>query len=251
MKKLLGRVPVLGITAALSVAGFFLRMQQLKVGFDAMGLPVGKGLWPLILVCVAALAAFGYAAFQKEKRPLWQENFPLSVAAEILAVLAAGLLLFGNVLAFRQPIPMSTRTNLMLIKGTCILGCATALCFVGMAAAWHKGQKASPALAIVPVAYYILRMIFSVNGWSTDPIILDYCFNLFALIFVMLGVFHAGNFVFDAGKRRLAVFLCLGGVFFSAVSMADGGTVHMLQSGGAILWLLAVLWQLLEEREEA
>ena len=249
MQKILGRVPVLLITLGLSVLGFFLRLYHLRVGFDGAGLPAGAGVWPLVIVCVLAVAAFGYAAWQKKQQKLWQETFSQSLPAEIAAVAAAGLLLLGNVLTVMEPIPMATRVNLLFTKGTSILGMAAALCFVGMAAAWHKGQKASPALAIVPVAYYILRMIFNFKGWSTDPIILDYCFKLFALIFVMLAVFHVGNFVFDTGKRRLTVFLCLGGVFFSAVSLADGGSIHVFQSAGAMLWLLANAWQLLEERE--
>lgn len=248
MKKFLGRIPVLAVTVALSVLGFFLRRHHLRVGFDPNGLPVGGFIWVLAAVCAVSLAIFALAAFGKQKRSSWQENFSRSLPAEIAAVPAAGLLLLGNVLALMAPNPMATPMNLMLTGGTSVLGCIAALCFVGMAAAWHKEKQASSVLAIVPVVYYILRMIFNFKGWSTDPIIVDYCFKLFALIFVMLAVFHVGNFVFDMGKRRLTLFLCLGGVFFSAVSMADGGSIHLLQSAGAALWLLACAWQLLEEK---
>ena len=247
MQKLLGRLPVILGTLALSLGGFFLRLRQLEVGFDAVGLPTGRGVWPLVILCAVSLAAFLLAALKKEKREAFAENYPASRVAVILSVLAAGLLLAGNVMALTEQSPMATPVNQMLTRVTAFLGIASGLCFVGAAAGQYKGKPASPVLYLLPVVYYILQMIFNFKGWSTDPIILDYCFKLFSLIAVMLAVFHVAGFALDMGKRRISIFFCLAGVFFSAVSLADGGATHALMTAGSMLWLLANGWQLLGE----
>lgn len=248
MGKSLGRVPVLCGTLVLAVLGFFLRRQQLITGFDPVGLPAGQGVWALVILCVLALAAFLAVSLQKQGRAGFGDNFPQSLMVVLLSVPAAGLLIAGNVTVLTAVAPMATPMNQMLTRFTAILGIASGLCFVGAAAGQYKGKKAAPALYLLPVVYYILQMIFNFKSWSTDPIILDYCFKLFSLIAVMLAVFHVSGFVFESGKRRVTIFLCLAGVFFSAVALADGGAAHVLQTGGSLLWLLAGSWQLLGEK---
>lgn len=247
MRKVLGRIPVLLGTLILAAAGFFLRRHQLNVGFDAQGLPTGQGIWGLMILCILALAAFLAVALKKEKRPGYEENFSSDMLSMILSVLAAGLLLAGNGMAFIRQSPMATPVNQMLTRVTAVLGMVTALSFIGTVSARHKGNKPSPWLYLLPVVYYILQLIFNFKSWSTDPIILDYCFKLLALIAIMLAVFHVGGFAFDTGRRRSAIFLCLTGVLFSVISLADGGISYVLVTSGSCLWLLTNAWQLLKE----
>lgn len=250
MRKCLGRIGVLCGTLVLAVLGFFLRRHQLTAAFNPMGLPTGQGVWGLVIVCVLALAAFLAISLQKERRPGFAENFPPSRVMVILSVPAAGMLVAGNVTALTAVAPMATPMNQMLTRFTAILGIVSGLCFVDAAAGQYKEKKPSSGLYLLPVVYYILQMIFNFKGWSTDPIILDYCFKLFSLIAVMLAVFHVSGFTFGLGKRRTAIFLCLTGVFFSAVALADGGAAHVLQTAGSMLWLLANAWQLLSEEAQ-
>ena len=241
-KKSVRWAPLVG-TAVLSAAGRLLRRQQPGTALDELGLPTGRGVWGLAVLCIAALAAFLVMAGKTEKGTGGQEHFPPSVPALIFAVLGAALLLAGNLLAVFQPTFTSAARLTSRIAGAA--GILTTLCFMGIAAGWVRGTRTAPALYLLPVVYYILQLIFNFKTWSTDPIILDYCFKLFAMVFAMLAVFHVGEFAFGTGRRRFAVFLCLGGVFFAAVSLADGGAVHLLQTSGTALWLLASVWQLL------
>ena len=251
MRKCLGRIGVLCGTLVLAILGFFLRKHQLVAAFDPMGLPTGQGVWGLVIVCVLALAAFLAVSLQKQSRPGSADNFPPSRTMVILSVLAAGLLIAGNVTALTAEIPMATPVNQMMTRFTAILGIVSGLCFVGAAAGQYKEKKPSSALYLLPVVYYILQMIFNFKGWSTDPIILDYCFKLFSLIFVMLAVFHVSGFAFGSGRCRITLFLCLCGVFFSVVALADGGAAHVQQTAGSMLWLLANAWQLLGEKTKS
>ncbi len=245
LKKILGRIPVLGMTLALALAGFYLREHHLAVGFHG-DLPNGRGIWPLVILLAAAVGLFLTVAFQKEKRTGYVENFSCDAVAVVLAVLAAGLLLAGVVTNALQASP-AMQGNVLLARILTILGVVTALCFVGTAMAWNNEKEPSAVFCIVPVVYYILRVILCFKAWSNDPIILDYCFSLFAMIAVLLGTFHMGNFVFGVGQRRLAIFLCLSGVVFSATALPGSELPELLQISGSALWLLAGGWQLLRD----
>lgn len=247
MRKCFGRVPVLCGTAIFSVLGFWLRKHQLTAAFDPAGLPTGQGVWSLVILCVLALAAFLAISLTKQQRSGFAENFSPDNIAVILSMVAAGLLIAGNVLVLQTPTPMAPPISRTLLRVTAALGIASGACFVGAASGQHKEKKPPHGLYLLPVVYYILQMIFNFKNWSTDPIILDYCFKLFALIAVMLAAFQLSSFTFGLGKRRLALFLCLTGVFFSAVALADGGSTHILQTAGSMLWLIANSWQLLRD----
>ena len=244
LKKILGRIPVLGMTLALAAAGFYLRKNHLAVGFDG-DLPNGMGIWPLVILLAVAAGLFLAVALKKEKRTQYAENFSSELPAMILAVLAAGLLLAGVVANALQASP-AMQGNVLLTRILTLLGVVTALCFAGTAMAWNKEKEPTAVFCIVPVVYYILRAILCFKVWSNDPIILDYCFSLFAMIAALLGTFHIGNFVFS-GQRRLTIFLCLTGVVFSATALPGSELPELLQISGSALWLLAGGWQVLRD----
>jgi len=244
-----GRIVALSATVLLSAAGFFLRRHQLNIAFDGSGLPNGKGVWPLVILCVLAVAGALFAALKTEKRSGIQENFSNSPAALGLLFLAAGLMAASGAYELINAQPASNMANLMLDRGTAVLSIATGLCFVAMAANWYKGTEPSKVAWLLPTVYYILRLIFRFKDWSADPIILDYCFGLLSLVFCLMAVFHIGGFAVGEGKRRVSLFFCLCGVFFSAVTLADGGFTHVLSSLGGMCFLGANAWQLLGEKK--
>ena len=90
-----------------------------------------------------------------------------------------------------------------------------------------------------------MELLVKFRGWGNDPVVLDYCFELMALIGTMCGLFQSAGFCFDKGHRRTAVFFCLFGVFFGAASVADAAGAEILVRLATILWLEASLWQLL------
>ncbi len=243
------RLPILAVLLALSSAGYILRARQLRVGFDAAGLPTGQGVVVLVLVCALAVLLAAFAALGVKKRPAFADNFTDHRIPTVLQVAAAGLLAGGCAFALMDRQLGATSVELLLSRITGALGIASGLCFVAMGAIRHQGKKPSAAAWLIPVVYYILQTVFSFKTWSTDPVILDYCFKLFALISVMLGAFHASSFVFDIGSRHSCLFFCLCGVFFSCVTLADGGAPHMMRTAGSALFLLATAFELLGEKE--
>jgi len=243
------RLPILMVLLALSAAGYVLRARQLRVGFDAAGVPTGQGLVLLVILCVLAVLLAAFAALGVQKRPAFAENYTDHRIPAVLLVLAAGLLAGGCVFEIMDRQLGVTSLELLLSRITGALGIVSGLCFVAMSAIRHQGKKPAAAAWLIPVVYYILQTVFSFKTWSTDPVIVDYCFKLFALITVMLSAFHAAGFVFDAGSRRSCLFFCLCGVFFSCVTLADGGMPHMMRTAGAALFMLATAFDLLGEKE--
>lgn len=236
MLKKVGRWPILAGMMVCAAAGYLLRRNQLAA-FDSAGLPDGSRVWGLVILCLAAVLLAAAAALTAEERkelPCRAEPF-----GAVLFLLAAALLAFGNLMVFFRGSAASS-----IVRVTAVLGVISGVCF---AAAPFREERKPAVLWLLPIAYYILQMIFSFKGWSTDPIILDYCFKLFALIFTMLGVYRLGGFAFGGGSRRLSLFFTLGGVFFCAVTLADGGTVHVLQTAGGLLYLAAGAYGLLKE----
>ena len=125
----------------------------------------------------------------------------------------------------------------------------------------YRRETPSAILFMVPALFYVIDLIINFRNWSRDPLIMDYCFDLFALISVMCATFHLGGFSFEKGKRRLTVFYCICGVIFSAISAAgpvtemvkgiseDGQISQLLMCVGNGLWMAVSLWLLMEEEE--
>lgn len=210
-------------TLIFAAAGFFLR----KSG----------AMLPLIILCVvfAGLLIAGVCTLRKQKA--------LSVSAPdfLLSLLGAGALAAAGVLQF------AAGGRQWQIMG--VLCLVTALCFVSFAAAQQK-EKTPPAFAaLIPIACFILQLILDFKAWSSDPIIVDYCFKLFSLVCILLALYHAGGCAFGECKRRPTVLFSLAAVFFTCVAIPDGDTVTVLLTTGASLFLLGKAWTLLGKTE--
>ena len=239
MEHKLKRIPVMAAAALASVAAFFLRRHQLSAAFDANGLPVpgaASGLLAWFSVLMVLLFA-AYAFFLRRRRTYKAANSRGELAFT-LSLLAGALLAMGGIW--------------QLISGVQKFALAQAVCLVLVAVCWiitalqrYNGQIVSPWLFLFPALYFTVELLVKFRGWGNDPVVLDYCFELMALIGTMCGLFQSAGFCFDRGHRRTAVFFCLLGVFFGAASVADASGAEMLVRLAPILWLEASLWQLL------
>lgn len=105
------------------------------------------------------------------------------------------------------------------------------------------------ALYLVPFAFIVVYLVLEFkNQWSADPIILDYCFYLFALICTMYALYYVMGFCFDRGRRRHAIFWCLAGFFFCLVSVLGSDASRFTFYGGLGLWMLSLAIPLLTDK---
>lgn len=234
-------------TVAAAIVGGFLRDLQLSNAFDDKGLPL-SGQW-ILLAAVSAAVLLVIALLTR----LWTEDaggaytdfFRAKLFIVILEVAAGGLIIAGNLAEFLDPAASAT----MFRKIILLLGMVSGLCCVPVAAAQYRGTKPSPWLYLLPVAFCILQLISHFKGWNSDPVVLDYCFKLFAEIFLMIGLFYVGGYAFDKGRYRWSIFFCLGALYFAGVTMADGGLSHIFITGGSALYLMAHLLMLLQGKK--
>ncbi len=242
------RLPLFLATLIFSAVGFVLRYLELLRAYDAPGLPTaGSGLaLALCILCALAVLLLLFGCGALPKRETFARSFPPCAVCFIVSLLAAAALLAGSAAGVWNAIPRGDEPLSVwtALPGFCgILG---ALCLFLAAVARFKGTQPITSLYLIPFFFAVVRLIVDFKGgWSSDPAILDYCFDLFAMLAAMSALYHLAGFCFDRGRRARTTFWCLTGVVFLVVSMAGAGLADRLTYGGLALWLLASAWQLL------
>lgn len=237
MEQKLSRVPVMFLTVLLAVAAYILRLNQLKTAFDSIGVIAGAGklfTWITLLV----LVLFGVYAFFLRKRKKYVSISSREMPLMVVSCLAALLMLIGSVIIL---VNASQKMDYVLALG----GAAVAVCWIGTAMVRQQAKPAPAVLFLVPAVFYVADLVCQFRLWTRDPVILDYFYELGALICTMCALFHLAGFCFDKGGRRVTVFFCLAGVFFNAAAMAGVPAGDAMRYLAAVLWLGVNLWLLL------
>lgn len=219
------------LIAAFAAAGFFLRRAE-RAGADAG--------W-LIGVSVAAALACLVVSVTRKPCGKFAAMFQPSKIDGAAGVAGSVLLAVGGFLMLVQSAGFAR-----LIGGVAILaGACLALASLTRA----RGNMPKVGLYVAVVLFYVVKLFYDFRHWTVDPAVLDYCFWLFAAICFMLATFHAAQFCFDLGKRRVLTFFALMGIYFGAVSLADLQGGEALLCAGGTLWMLACAWQALRADE--
>ena len=235
MERKLERVPVMIVTAAGAVVAYLLRSIQLATQIDATGsFVVGAGKGPLTWIAlILILASAGYAFLLSSREEMPCSSLP----AMILTLAAAFFTALGSISAWK-------------LSPVVALGCVgTAVCWVILALRRQQGAQPHALLFMIPALFTAVELIIKFRDWSRDPLLLDYCFELFAAIFIMFATYHLGGFSLGRAHLRRSVFYCMGGIMFSAVAVAGSSLLTAMPLVGAMLWLMANLWLLLSEAE--
>lgn len=246
MEQKLGKKPVMALTAVLSAAAYFLRRRQLSAAFDETGrVLLGAGNCFFTYFTIFAALAFGVYAFFLTPRKRYDSIRCERLSLCLLSCLGALGLAVGSAAMFLKP---QLGSDSYIAVG----GFVAALCWIASAVFQRRGRTPHWLLATLPVLYFMAKLIPDFRVWSRDPAILDYCYDLLALLSILCAVLHAGRFVFDSGRRRSAVFFCLCSEFFGAASLAGASKRHLALTLGAMVWIGVQLWSLLSaaEREE-
>lgn len=243
-KKAAGRFALL-ITAATAAVACVMRSVTLSRALDAEGLLLPGNKLPAIMAVfvLLALASVALLLLAMDKRPQYAANFsarPLWLAP---AAVGAVLVLFGGALRLREASGLELWVDALAAAGGLLLLVQTILQL--------QGKQPNFALLLLPCVWLMLKLVSDYKNWSSDPVLLDYCFLLLADITCMLSVYHIAGFCFDRGKRRLTAFWCAAAVVFCTISLADGlDTAGVLHLVGMILWLGASLVQLCTDRPQ-
>lgn len=187
----------------------------------------------LVVLSLLFVLAFLVLSIRSPGRSPEHQILTYSPIQAVLA-LASALL---TALAALSMLPGSNSTFTLILT---VLGLGAALCMARISRLRLRG-KSVPGFELLPIGYLLIKLIFNFKSWSTDPIILDYCCMLFALIFSLLAFYGIAGFCFDQGKPRKTLFCASCGIFFSAMAAVDGimtGSLSAVLSYlGFILWL--------------
>jgi len=230
------------VTAVGAIAGFVLRRWQLQTAFNAAGqaMPGHSSSLFLAVACAAATVLLALLSIRLEPRGGYEETFSSGTPELVFSAAAALAMLLCNALSlFNRP------SGLWFAMG--FFGLLAGFCIALSAAQRYRGTVPPLALHILPCAYLTLRLIFTFKSWSVDPVVQDYCYDLFASIAAMLATYHLGGFCLDRGQRRLCAFWCLTGTVFAAVALAGAALEARLLFAATGLWCAVNGWQLLED----
>ena len=238
MEQKISRTSAVAATAILAVAAFSLRTGQMAAAFNAEGIRTGKGVVFFSCVTIAVLVLFGLYSRSLKGRKKCAAMTDRSLPVMAAGCLAALLMVISGAMLLLRP---GQQGEQVVALGSVLTG----LCWAAVAMCRYQGKKAHAALFLVPTVFYVVALVFRFRFWTRDPVILDYCYDLAALICVMCAVFHLGSFSFDKGERRRAVFFAMSGVFFCAAALAGASAAQALGYVAAIVWLMDNLWLLL------
>ena len=257
MKQGTSKALILIVMLASTIAAMVLRQMQLTRVFDADGLPIpGSPItYALAAICVVALAALLLLLRRTPPRQEYYCSIFLTLPGMILTLLAAlavgvgSLIQFGDSIALTPALTSEAESihwsHLVMPIG----GILTALCILLTVNRMANMRRPMLALYLVPFAFIVVYLVLEFkNQWSADPIILDYCFYLFALICTMYALYYVMGFCFDRGRRRHAIFWCLAGFFFCLVGVLGSDASRFTFYGGLGLWMLSLAIPLLTDK---
>ena len=239
----------IALIAAPVAAG--LRIWALLTDLDESRLPVmGPATIVLSLAALAYLVLAVIVANRSKGRSGRYDVLYYGKGGAACAMIAALMIGLGTLLEFLEALRDGPSMSAPLLA---LVGMVATICLFVAAGDRRQERKRHEPAEVLPVAYLLIKLLVNFKAWSTDPIILDYLFRLFALIFALIAFFLAAGFVFDQGKPRRTVFFAMGAVFFCAAAVPDGLMDFSLASallyGGFLLWQLPALWDLSVPRE--
>lgn len=222
------------------VAGFFLRRWELASVFDAeTGLPAAgmQATWVLGLLSVAVLAllavlcagggktfAGGYdEAFAARGSSLYMAG--MTASAFLMAI--GGLLLLPALPELYQKaeqaqrgLPLFSLLPRILLAVLAVLSAASVF-RLGRNGYLAEGRGRYSVWLLIPAYTACAWLIVAYQARSGDPLLLDYVYQLFAIIATVLGTYFICGFSFEKGKVFRAGFFPLAALYLIPVTLAD------------------------------
>ena len=237
MEKLLKPANLPLITAATGAVGLLLRLLLFSATVDSSGYlvaghPAQAILW--VLTAAVLLALFlGTRSLQEGNK--YSFNFPPSLVG------AVGCLLGAASFAITSGVELTVYTDTMTVL-TSLLGFASAVCLGFIGYRRWMGKRTNFLLHTAICLYLMMRLVCQYRHWSSDPQMLDYCFQLLATVFLMLAGYHRAAFAVNRGSRHSYVFFHLSAVYFCLVSLIGSESIVFYLGAGA--WMLTDLCNL-------
>lgn len=222
-----------------SCAAFALRLLQNRTGFEvSTGLPIPGDPCAVGLLLLLVALTLGYLLGTRllpeepEKAP-FSSAFSTSgagipallVTGAFLMIASGGAALYSG-LRSGGDLSMNPGVSAGLLLALGALTAVSGGCLLAVISTCrrHSRQERTPEngnLLLLPVGYFVLRLVLTFRADSINPSLMDYYPELLALVFLTVSFYNLAAFAFGAGRnRRFALWSALS-MTFCAVTLAD------------------------------
>ena len=234
-------LPALALVGGLT--GFGLRRWELSAAFDANGLAIP---WAPATVALVALSLLMAAAFILLCRNPRNESrqYGDAFAADgrwgylVLSGVASAMLLLAGVFGMRSELSGGSPGLLrMLLWVLCLV---SFVCVIFTVLANFRGEDLRSSMMLLAPAYtFCVWLVTAYQKRAADPVVLDYMYELLAIICTLLAFYFIAGFSFSRGQVWSSALFCLLSVYFGIVTLADGHEIEQ-----RLLVLFSILYQL-------
>lgn len=234
-------LPLLAIIGG--AAGFFLRRWELSTAFNEEGLPTGApATYTLILLCVVLAAIFFLFCLRYKDKPAPSgEAFfcPGNRAYLVFCLIAAALLPAAAVVGLVTELNALSANLLRVLFWILCIPSGVCIALSGVRNFRARSGQYSLAL-LLPAFICCFWLVVTCQRCAADPVVLNYVYELFAIICTLLSVYFTASLSFVRTKVWPCILFSLLGLFFSIVTSADR---H--DAASVILLVFAALYQLI------
>lgn len=210
------------------VFGFFIRKRELETVFDP-GTGLAQSYAPISLALIALSAVVGLvliavllsigkvqAGDSYTKAFGSRGPFPFFISFLICIVMLAGSAMYLYDMFRTASIPVP---ELVFV----VLAVFSAFSILTLSHSVYKGKSGSevPLCSIVPIAFLCFWLILAYRSRAADPVILDYVYEMLALVLSILGFFYSAGFAYRRLKPRRLIFFSNAAVYMCIVTLAD------------------------------
>lgn len=206
------RIPLLALIAG--VLGALMRLWLFATGVDSKGLLLQQHPANILVFILTALVLLGFYLCLRSLTsiPSYKKLFQRSPIAAIGCIAAALGILITDF--YELSVQLDSITLL-----SCILGlfAATSLILIGICRL--RGIRPRTFLHSCVTVYLIVHLISQYRIWSAEPQLQEYCFALFASVFLMLSTYHRTTLDECNDNHKWYLFFNYGAVFFCFLAL--------------------------------
>ena len=157
-------------------------------------------------------------------------GYMIGTGAAALIIAVAGALIMADAidsLMIFMNTPLTEALSMSQIIAKMVLGIFAILSGLAMVATArnnfqgeHKGKYS--LILLVPAFFCCYWIILAYENHAANPVVLEYVYELFAVICILLAFYFMAGFGFEKPKVKSASLFCLCGIYFSIVTLTDG-----------------------------
>ena len=223
MEKKSGIGRIILLIFASGAAGAALRTIELLFAFEKdTGLavpfhPASLALqaFTVIVLLAAAFFASRLAVFKPQD---YHRAFMFRSPAMGAAASVSSLLLIAGSFFSIQPLLLAARPPeiaLNLVRAALAVFTAVSIIMLSRSLSRPEATSAYMIYELVPVFWACFWLITTFMARASNPVVLDYAYELFAIITLLMFLYYAAGFTFSGASPKKTVFFALAAIYFS------------------------------------